>query len=335
MNTWISNLIPVVVVVVLVTLIARARRTPLWAEAYRRIGRNKVALAALTVICLYAGVAVLDSIAWQDNKAAEPKTILDRMFARVSVERTYSSPFATMTTGEAKIHPLTGRHILGTDGNGRDVLFRTLKGCRTAMIIGGLTSIIVLPIGLIFGLLAGYYGKRVDDVIQYTYTVVGSIPDILLLITLVLVLGRGLNQICFALGFTSWIGLCRLIRGETLKHRDREYVRAARSLGVSNLRIMLRHILPNLLPIVIISLVLGFSGYVMAESILTFVGVGVPPEFGSWGNMIDSARTELAREPVIGWHLASASGALFLLVLSFNIFGDALRDAIDPRLRTS
>lgn len=335
MNTWISNLIPVAVVVALITLIVRARRTPLWSEAYRRIGRNKVALAALTVICLYASVAVLDSIAWRDNKAAQPLTILDRMFAGIPAERTYSAPLATMTTGEAKIHPLKSRHLLGTDGNGRDVLFRTLKGCRTAMIIGGLTSIIVLPIGLIFGLLAGYYGKRVDDVIQYTYTVVGSVPDILLLITLVLVLGRGLDKICYAIGFTSWIGLCRLIRGETLKHRDREYVRAARSLGVSNLRIMVRHILPNLLPIVIISLVLGFSGYVMSESILTFVGVGVPPEFGSWGNMIDSARTELAREPVIGWHLASASIALFLLVLSFNIFGDALRDAIDPRLRTS
>ena len=335
MNTWITNLIPVAVIVVMVTLILRARRTPLWAEAYRRIGRNKVAIMALSFICLYAGVAVLDSIGWRDNKAAEPKTVLDRMFASVPVERTYSRPFATMTTGEAKIHPLQGKHLLGTDGNGRDVLFRTLKGCRTAMIIGGLTSLIVLPIGLIFGLMAGYYGKQVDDVIQYAYTVVGSVPDILLLITLVLVLGRGLDKMCYAIGFTSWIGLCRLIRGETLKHRDREYVRAARSLGVSNLRIMARHILPNLLPIVIISLVLSFSGFVLSETILTFVGVGVPPEFGSWGNMIDSARTELAREPVIGWHLASASGALFLLVLSFNIFGDALRDAIDPRLRTS
>lgn len=329
-----SNLIPLVVVAILVALIIRAGRTPLWAEAYRRLAQNKIALVALGVICLYGSVAVLDSIAWQDSKTTESKTILDRIFSSIVVERTYSAPLATMTTGEPHPHPLTSKHLMGTDGNGRDVIFRTLKGCRTAMIIGGLTSLIVLPIGLFFGLIAGYYGKIVDDAVQYTYTVVGSVPDILLLITLVLVLGRGLDKICYAIGFTSWIGLCRLIRGETLKHRDREYVRAARSLGVSNWRIMVRHILPNLLPIVIISLVLGFSGFVMSETILTYIGVGVPPEIGSWGNMIDSARTELAREPLIWWNLVSASTALFLLVLAFNIFGDALRDSIDPRLRT-
>ena len=335
MGTVISNLIPLVVAAVLVTLIVRAGRTPLWKEAYRRIGRSKIALAALAVICLYGGVAVLDSIAWQDNKNSEPQSILDRMWVKVPTERTYSAPFAAMTTGEPTLHPLKGKHILGTDGNGRDVILRAMKGCRTAIIIGGLTSLIVLPIGLFFGLMSGYYGKRVDDAVQYTYTVIGSIPDILLLITLVLVLGRGLDKICYALGFTSWIGLCRLVRGETLKHREREYVRAARSLGVSNARIMLRHILPNLLPIVIITMVLSFSGFVMTEAILTYIGVGVPPEMGSWGNMIDGARMELTREPIIWWNLAAASLSLFLLVLSFNILGDAIRDAIDPRLRTS
>ena len=335
MGTLISNLIPLVVVAVLIALVVRAGRTPLWKEAYRRIGRNKIALAALGVICLYGGVAVLDSISWQDSKTSDPQSILDRLWAKVPAERTYSAPFATMTTGEPTLHPLTGRHILGTDGNGRDVILRAMKGCRTAMIIGGLTQLIVLPIGLFFGIMAGYYGRRVDDAIQYTYTVIGSIPDILLLITLVLVLGRGLDKICYALGFTSWIGLCRLVRGETLKHREREYVRAARSLGVSNARIMARHILPNLLPIVIITMVLSFSGFVMSETILTYLGVGVPPEMGSWGNMIDGARMELTREPMIWWNLAAASISLFLLVLSFNILGDAIRDAIDPRLRTS
>jgi len=334
MMTTINNLIPIAIASLLIGIIVNARRTPLWAEAYRRLGRNRVAMFAFAIICFYGTVALLDSIAWQDSKTSESQTILDRIFSGVAVERTYSAPMADMTIGEPKLHPLKARHILGTDGNGRDVFFRTLKGCRTAILIGSLTSLIVLPIGLLFGLLAGYYGKVVDDTIQYVYTVVGSVPDILLLITLVLVLGRGLDKICYAIGFTSWIGLCRLIRGETLKHRDREYVRAARSLGASDFRIMTRHILPNLLPIVIITLVLGFSGFVMMETILTYLGIGVPPEFGSWGNMIDSARMELAREPVIWWHLASASGALFLLVLAFNIFGDALRDAIDPRLRT-
>jgi len=152
---------------------------------------------------------------------------------------------------------------------------------------------------------------------------------------LLLVLGKGLVNICLALGITSWVGLCRLVRGETLKHRDREYVRAARALGVSHARILARHILPNLLPIVIITATLGFSGLVLEESILTYLQVGVEAGVGSWGNMIDSARLELAREPVIWWNLLAASSALFLLVLAFNIFGDALRDAIDPRLRSS
>jgi peptide/nickel transport system permease protein len=150
-----------------------------------------------------------------------------------------------------------------------------------------------------------------------------------------LVFGRGLDKLCYALGITSWVGLCRLIRGETLKHRDREYVRAARALGVSSWRIMGRHILPNLLPTVIISVTLGFSGLVLSETILSYLGIGVDAGTGSWGNMIDAARLELARDPIIWWNLEGATSALFLLVLAFNLFGDALRDAIDPRLRSS
>jgi peptide/nickel transport system permease protein len=125
------------------------------------------------------------------------------------------------------------------------------------------------------------------------------------------------------------------VRGETLKHREREYVRAAKALGVSPMRILARHILPNLLPLVIISITLGFSGLVLAESILSYLGIGVEAGTGSWGNMIDAARLELAREPVVWWNLAAASTALFLIVLAFNLFGDALRDALDPRLRST
>ena len=335
MMLLIHDLIPVLIVATLLLFIARAGRTPLWSEAYRRLRRNKVALLALGVLSLYGTVGFLDSIALPKDKTAQEQTLLDKLLSGIPVERTYSAPGASQTTGEPHPHELKGKHLLGTDGNGRDVLVRTLKGVRTALIVGGFSSVIIIALGLTLGLVAGYYGKLIDDIIQFIYTVVGSIPYILLIISLILVFGRGLNQLCFALGFTGWVGLCRLIRGETLKHRDREYVRAARSLGVSNARIMARHILPNLLPVVIISLVLGFSGLVMSETFLTFVGVGLPPEIGSWGNMIDSARSELAREPAIFWHLAASSTALFLMVLAFNIFGDALRDAIDPRLRTS
>jgi peptide/nickel transport system permease protein len=291
-------------------------------------------MLALAIICSYAIVAVLDSVSWQDNRATRPQTILDRIFSGIPQERTYSAPGAKMTFGDPHPQMLKARHILGTDGNGQDVLVQTLKGCRTAIIIGGFTSLIATPLALVFGMMAGYFGKRVDDVIQYTYSVVNSIPDILLLIALLLVFGRGLDKLCYALGITSWVGLCRLIRGETLKHRDRDYVRAARALGVGPFRIMQKHILPNLLPTVIIMVTLNFSGLVLSETILSYLGIGVDAGTGSWGNMIDAARMELARDPIIWWNLAGATTALFLLVLAFNVFGDALRDAIDPRLRT-
>jgi len=334
LQTLLLNLFATALPVVLIVILVRARRQPLWAEAYRRLRRNRLAMAALVLIGVYGSIAVLDSVHWKNNRTADPHSILDRMTAWVPVERTYSAPLSTVTV-EPKPHRTIVRHLLGTDANGKDVLVRTLKGCRTAILVGVVPMLIIMPVGILLGMLAGYYGKRVDDAVQYTYTVFTSVPDILLLISLVLVLGHGILQVCLALGITGWVGLCRLVRGETLKHRDREYVRAARALGVSDLRILLRHILPNLLPVVIISVVLGCSGLVLSETILTYLGVGVPPEMGSWGNMIDAARLELAREPAIWWQLTAASSALFLLVLSFNLLGDALRDAVDPRLRSS
>ena len=333
-GTILNNALPLVIVGLLIFAIARAGTQPLWAEAYRRLRRNRVAMIALAIISAYGVIALLDSVSWQDNRTTRPQTMLDRVFKGVPQERTYSAPGGTMTFGEPHPQRLKGRHILGTDGNGQDVLVQTLKGCRTAIIIGGFTSIIATPVALIFGMMAGYFGKRVDDAVQYTYSVVSSIPDILLLIALLLVFGKGLDKLCYALGITAWVGLCRLTRGETLKHRDRDYVRAARALGVGPFRIMGKHILPNLLPTVIISVTLGFSGLVLSETILSYLGIGVEAGTGSWGNMIDAARLELARDPIIWWNLAGATQALFLLVLAFNIFGDALRDAIDPRLRT-
>lgn len=330
----INNIVPFVIVAAILFAIVNAGRQPLWAEAYRRLSRNGVAMLALAIIAAYGVIAVLDSVSWQNNKTTRPQTQLDRIFSGIPQERTYSAPNATMTFGEPHPQKLVGRHIMGTDGNGQDILVQTLKGCRTAIIIGGLTSLIATPVALVFGMMAGYFGKRVDDAVQYTYSVISSIPDILLLIALLLVLGKGLDKLCYALGITAWVGLCRLTRGETLKHRDREYVRAARALGVGPFRIMLKHILPNLLPTVIISVTLGFSGLVLSETILSYLGIGVEAGVGSWGNMIDAARLELARDPVIWWNLAGATSALFLLVLAFNVFGDALRDAIDPRLRT-
>jgi peptide/nickel transport system permease protein len=327
------NLSPVALIGVAVLVFLRARQTPLWGEAFRRLARNPSARAAMAVIAIYATIGIADSIGWYDSATQERRTVIDAIFER-KPERTYSAPLAEMTTGEAKPQKIREKHILGTDSIGADVFYRTLKGVRTAFQIGGMTVLIVTPLALLLGLTAGYYGKWRDDVITYIYTVLSSVPGILLQIAMVLVLGKGIIQICLALGITRWVGLCRMVRGETIKHREREYVRSAKALGVTDMVILVRHILPNLLPVVIISTTLGFSNLVLSEAILSYLGVGVPDNVGSWGNMIDAARDELARDPVIWWNLTAATGAITGLALSLNLFGDALRDAVDPRLRS-
>lgn len=327
------NLSPVALVGIAIFIFLRARQTPLWGEAFRRLARNPSARTALAVIGIYATIGLADSVGWYDAATQERRTVIDAIFER-KPERTYSAPLATVTTGEPKPQKIREKHILGTDSIGADVFYRTLKGVRTAFQIGGMRVLIVTPLALLLGLTAGYYGKWRDDVITYIYTVLSSVPGILLQIAMVLVLGKGIIQICLALGITRWVGLCRMVRGETIKHREREYVRSAKALGVTDMVILVRHILPNLLPVVIISTTLGFSNLVLSEAILSYLGVGVPDNVGSWGNMIDAARDELARDPVIWWNLTAATAAITGLALSLNLFGDALRDAVDPRLRS-
>ena len=240
-----------------------------------------------------------------------------------------------------------GYHIFGTDKTGQDVLYIALKSVRTGLIIGTLTTFIVTPFALLCGVLAGYLGGWVDDIIQYIYTTLSSIPDILLIAAAMLIFQVGLSDqetiisadqrlvyLCVILGITSWTGLCRLIRAEVLKLRAIEYVQAADAFGVGRMTIMLRHLVPNVMHIVLISIVLRFSGLVLAEAVLAYVGIGVDPSMQSWGNMINQARLELAREPVVWWNLLAALIFMLGLVLPANLFGDAVRDALDPRLRT-
>jgi peptide/nickel transport system permease protein len=153
-------------------------------------------------------------------------------------------------------------------------------------------------------------------------------PSLLLLVALIMVLGRGTVQVCLALGITSWVGFCRVTRGETFKLRELDYVQAARALGVAEPRIVWRHVVPNLMHLVVITFVLTFSGMVLSEAILSWLGIGID---GSWGQMIDQARDELSRDPIIAWNLLAAATALFGLILAVNVVGDALRDVLDPR----
>jgi peptide/nickel transport system permease protein len=240
-------------------------------------------------------------------------------------------------------------HVFGTDKVGQDVLYQILKSVRTGLIIGLVTTLVMLPMAVLLGIVAGYFRGWVDDVIQYIYTVLNSIPGVLLIAAAVLMMqvvidthpqwfstaaeraDLRLLALCFILGITSWTGLCRLLRGETLKLRELEYIQAAQAFGVSNWRIIIRHILPNLMHIVIIALVMDFSGLVLAEAVLSYVGIGVDPTMTSFGTMINNARMELGREPVVWWSLAAAFSAMFVLVLAANLFADAVRDAFDPR----
>jgi len=245
----------------------------------------------------------------------------------------------------------TGYHVLGTDKVGQDVFYLALKSVRTSLVIGTLTTLVLLPMGIALGIMAGYFRGWIDDVIQYLYTTLNSIPGVLLIAAAVLMMQVYIDLhpetfetavqradlrllfLCIILGLTSWTGLARLLRGEALKLSQLEYIQAAHAFGVRDTRILARHILPNVSHIVIIAMVMDFSGLVLAEAVLSYVGVGVDPSTNSFGTMINAARMEMAREPVVWWALATAFTFMFALVLAANLFADAVRDGFDPRVR--
>ena len=240
-------------------------------------------------------------------------------------------------------------YVLGTDKVGVDVLYKSIKSIRTGILIGTLTTIVMLPFAIFLGIFAGYVGGFVDDIIQYIYTTLNSIPSVLLIASAILMLqvymannpldfeniyeraDLRLFFLCMILGLTSWTGLCRLLRGESMKLREVDYVQASKTFGLSRFSIIIRHIIPNIMHIVIITVVLDFSALVLAEAVLSYVNIGVDPTTFSWGNMINAARLEMSREPVVWWSLFAAFLFMFILVLFANLFSDVVRDAFDPR----
>jgi peptide/nickel transport system permease protein len=334
MEDWmVSNGVVGLLLAALAALLLWLRNNRIWRQAGSELWSRRP--LGLLVIALYVTIALLDSIAWvggvesgEDVVAAhEARSVLDRIFAD-SKERSYSAPLANVEFYGGDPLRKPGSHLLGTDILGRDVLYLALKGARVAILIGGLTSLIAIPLALFFGVSAGYYGGRIDDAVFFVMSTLASMPGLLLLIALIMVMGQSTVSVAIALAVTSWVGFCRVARGETMKLRELEYVQAARALGVSELRIIFRHILPNLAHLVVITFVLTFSGLVLSEAILAWLGIGVD---GSWGQMIDPARSELSRDPVIWWNLSAAGAALFGLLLAVNFVGDAVRDVLDPR----
>ena len=240
-------------------------------------------------------------------------------------------------------------HLFGTDQVGDDVFYQCVKSIRTAIVIGGVSMLFMLPFAVFFGLIAGYFGGVVDDIIQFVYTVLSSIPAVLLiaafgLVLDIFVISNGdlfvgssdradfkLLGLCVILGATGWMPLARLLRAETLKLKGFAFIQAAKLMRVNNIVIVFRHLLPNVMHLVLMTVVLDFSGLVLAEAVLSYVGVGVDSSTYSWGNIVNAARLELARDPVVWWPILGSFIMMFSLVLSVNLLADALRKNFAPK----
>jgi peptide/nickel transport system permease protein len=276
----------------------------IWLSTLQRLVKSKFATIALIIVLAYALVAILAH--WE----------LIASNWNVEVGGSYEPP--------------SMRHWLGTDIFGRSVAAKVIKSTEIAMSVGLVVGLIAIIIGVILGALAGYFGGIVDELIVWVYSTLASIPNIMLLIALSFILGKGIWAVYVALGMTNWVDLCRLIRSEVMRHKDREYVQAATAIGASNLRKLYKHILPNVLHIVIVQFSAIFQIAIKSEVILSYLGLGVQNS-PSWGVMIDDAKTELLSG--VWWQITFATLAMFLIVLAFNILSDALRDALDPKLR--
>lgn len=269
------------------------------------------------------------------------------------VTRTDNPPMAAEKRRWGFFDARTWHLLLGCDIHGAPVLPLLVRGVELAFIIGLIPTVISSIIAVVMGLSAGYFGKWIDDAITYLISTLAAIPFVLLLIAFIQAVRdstevaavfdsfgfqskawRNLILVLIVIGLTTWIGLCRLVRAEVIKHKNRDYIQAARALGCGHGRIIFKHLLPNVMHLVIITFTLSFVGSVALEVFLSYVGIGIDAELRTWGQLIVRGRDELQRDPSVWWPLAGATTALFVLSLSFSLFGDALRDALDPKLRT-
>ena len=272
--------------------------------AWRQLRKNRLAMAGGTVVLLLGAVALCAPLlAPYDPAAYDVKQIL-------------------LAPGP--------QHWFGTDQLGRDVLSRMLYGARISMAVGFVSVGIAVLLGTLIGTLAGYYGGRVDELLMRFVDLMLNFPRLFLLLTLIALLRPSIWVIMAVIGFTGWMGLARLVRGEILSLREREFVQGARALGAADARIMVKHILPNALVPVLVSATLGVAGAILTESGLSFLGLGVQPPTPSWGNILIDGKANIE----IAWWLSAFPGlAILATVLAYNLLGEGLRDALDPRLR--
>ena len=310
----------------------------LWADAWTRLRHDRLAVVCMVILgAFFLTAAYGEVIYWRYSIInANPRPFfvpVQKAFIKIlRAEAVKESlpPYQRQDLEHQYERP-GWKHPMGTDGLGRDVMLRAVQGARIAFQVGVITALIAIPLAVLLGCLAGYFGGWVDDLIVWLYSTFACIPSLLFILAISMVVGKGLLGVYLGIGLTTWVGLCRLIRGEVMKHKELTYVRAAKALGYGPFRIMFRHILPNVLHIVIINFSIRFPASIETEVIMSFLGIGVQGE-PSWGIMISNSRFRLWHG--VWWELAFTTLAIFLTVLAFNLLGDALRDALDPRLRT-
>lgn len=334
----------------------RARSEGVWHAAWGRLRADRVGFASLIVVLAFLALILLAALGlvakdWQ---------------AEVGVPNappTFLGPAPPEATGQIEvpkgpnvdisdIDPLAPRYKewaeraaklkttetvkretlpLGADRIGRDVLAKAVKGSQISVFVGVLAALVATAIGTLFGAWSGFFGGRIGDALEWLYNVFESIPGILLIFAFAAVLGRGVGTVVVILGLTGWTGMYRQVRAEFIKHRTREYVRAAEAIGASSMSRMFRHILPNVSHVVLVRMALLVVGFIKAEVILSYLGLGVPVDQVSWGTMLAEAQAEL----ILGywWQLAAATLFMAVFVTAFSLMADAARDALDPKLR--
>ena len=331
-----------------------------WRAAAARLRADRLGLAALAVVLAFLLLVLLSSVGmvaanWQQEVAVPnaPPTVMgprvevnmaDALSAAAGgqddwLDLTPVDPlapkYAEWKARAAQIQvsePTRAQTLpLGADRLGRDVLAKAIKGAEVSIFVGVFAAVVATLIGTFLGALAGYVGGRVDDALEWVYNVFTAIPDILLIFAFAAVLGRGIATVVLILALVGWTGMYRQVRAEYIKHRGREYVRAAQAIGVTHLQRMFVHILPNVSHVVLVRMSILVVGFIKAEVILSFLGLGVPVDAVSWGTMLSEAQVELVRG--YWWQLATATVFMAVFVTAFALFTDALRDALDPKLR--
>jgi len=291
----------------------------LWQDGLRRLRRRKLVMLCFAIIVLYFLLAGFVYLAELFDLQVGPTLWAEEAGG------SYEAPSL--------------ENILGTDIFGQSVLRKTLYGTKISITVALFASFISIAIGVPLGAIAGYCRGFVDEIIVWVYSTLSSIPYLLLIMAFAVVLRdktlfgyklTGITSVYLALGLTGWVGICRLIRGEVIKQKEREYVLAAKSYGCAGRRVIFKHLLPNVFHLIIIDFSLRFVAFIHAEVILSFLGLGEATR-PSWGAMINDARIELSRG--VWWQMAAATVAIFFISLALNIFGDALRDSLDPKLR--